>query len=363
MNRSKLKILVAEDEQIIAIDIKNTLRNLGYEVIKIVNNGPDAINAAGDLKPDLILMDIMLNGPLNGIEAANTINSKYSIPVVYLTALSDNETLNKAKITEPFGYILKPFDERMLSSAVEMAVYKHKIDSELKKKTIELEEEKILTDRLLHNILPSEIVHEWKNFGFISPRHYSQISILFTDFCDFADISSKLPPDVLIEELNDIFQGFDVIIDSYKLEKLKTIGAAYMIGSGLPKEDEDHAVKITCAAIDLNNYLNERNSASKIKWNMRAGINSGQVIAGIVGTNKFTYDVWGDAVNIASRIESSSLPGRINISGATYNLIQKYFDCEYRGRLNAKGKGEIDMYFVNGIKEQHSGILGTYKYF
>lgn len=357
MIRSKLKILVCEDEQIIAIDIKNTLKNLGYEVLKIVNNGPAAIKAAGELKPDLILMDIMLNGPMNGIEAAETINSQYNIPVVYLTALSDNETLSKAKITEPFGYILKPFDERMLSSSVEMAVYKHKIDSELKKKTAELEEEKIRTDRLLHNILPSEIVYEWKKFGFISPRHYNQISILFTDFCDFADISSKLPPDLLIEELNDIFQNFDAIIDSYKLEKLKTIGAAYMIGSGLPKEDENHAVNITRAAFDLIHYLNDRNSGSKIKWNMRAGINSGPVIAGIVGTNKFTYDVWGDTVNIASRMESSCLPGKINISGATYNLIQEYFNCEYRGQLNAKGKGEIDMYFVNSIKKKHTGLI------
>lgn len=361
MKNPKLQILVAEDEQIIAIDIRNTLRSLGYEVVKIVNNGKDCINSARELRPDLILMDIMLTGEMNGIEAAKIIMSKYNIPVVYLTAFSDNETLNKAKITEPFGYVLKPFDARTLNFAIEMGVYKHKIDSELKKKTKELEVEKIHTDRLLHNILPAEIVREWKNFGFISPRHYDEISILFTNFHRFSDVSSTLSPDVLVEELNDIFQNFDNITDSYKLEKLKTIGDTYMIGAGLPKEDNNHALRITGAALDMQEYISKRNSKSGIKWYLQAGINSGQVIAGIVGTNKFTYDVWGDTVNIASRIESNCLPGRINISGSTFNLIKDYFVCEYRGKLNAKGKGEIDMYFVNGLKEDHYKILKSFK--
>jgi adenylate cyclase len=346
----KLRILVAEDEKIIAIDIRNTLRGLGYEVIAIVNTGEEAIKAAGELKPDMILMDIMLSGTMTGIDAAKVILPQYDIPVIYLTALSDNETLNRAKVTEPFGYVLKPYDARVLNSAIEMAVYKHKIDSELRRKTKELEEEKIRTDRLLHNILPSEIVDEWKTYGFISPRHYNHISILFTDFHGFTDISSRLSPDLLVEELNDIFQNFDTIIESYNLEKLKTIGDTYMIGAGLPKESDDHAVRITKAALDMQDYIIGRNKSTKVQWHMRAGINSGQVIAGIVGTNKFTYDVWGDTVNIASRMESSSLPGKINISGSTYALIKEYFDCEYRGKLNAKGKGEIDMYFVNQLK-------------
>jgi adenylate cyclase len=350
MNKLKLKILIAEDERIIAIDIRNTLRSLGYEVIATVSNGQDAIKSASELRPDLVLMDIMLNGPMNGIEAAKTILFQHNIPVIYLTALSDSETLNKAKVSEPFGYVLKPFDARILNSAIEMAVYKHKIDSELRKKTRELEAEKIRTDELLHNILPAEIVSEWKTYGFISPRHYNHISILFTDFYGFTDISSRLSPGILLQELNDIFHNFDQIIESFNLEKLKTIGDTYMIGAGLPKEADDHAVRITRAAINMMSYISDRNKRSSIHWQMRAGINSGQVIAGIVGTNKFTYDVWGDTVNIASRMGSSSLPGRINISGTTYDLVKNCFECEYRGKLNAKGKGEVDMYFVNSQK-------------
>lgn len=350
MMDKKLRILIAEDEKIIALDIRNTLKSLGYEVIGIVNNGDEAVASAENLRPDLILMDIMLNGGINGIEAAKIILPKYDIPVIYLTALSDSETLNKAKVTEPFGYVLKPYDARVLNSSVEMAVYKHKIDSDLRKKTRELEEEKLKTDQLLLNILPAEIIDEWKTYGFISPRQYNLISILFTSFQGFSDISSRLSPDVLVEELNEIFQNFDTIIESYNLEKLKTIGDTYMIGAGLPKEADDHALVITSAALEMQNYITRRNSRSKINWDMRAGINSGQVIAGIVGTNKFTYDVWGDTVNIASRMGSNSLPGKINISGTTYELVKNQFDCEYRGKLNAKGKGEIDMYFVNGQK-------------
>jgi two-component system, response regulator PdtaR len=259
MKKEQLRILIAEDEKIIAIDIRNTIRSLGYEVIATVSTGEDAIKAAGDLKPDLVIMDIMLNGPVNGIEAAKVILPTYNIPVIYLTALSDTETLNRAKVTEPFGYVLKPYDSRVLNSAIEMAVYKHKIDSELRKKTKELEEEKIRTDRLLHNILPSEIVQEWKTYGFISPRHYGHISILFTDFHGFTDISSRLSPDILVEELNEIFQNFDHIIESHTAsKKLKTIGDTYMIGAGLPKEADDHAIKITNAAIDMQSYINNR---------------------------------------------------------------------------------------------------------
>ncbi len=346
MNKTKTKILIVEDEKIIAIDIRNTLRKLGYDVVGIVGNGKDAIILAEKENPDLILMDIMLKGDMTGIQAAETITKMRNVPIVYLTALVDSETLEKAKITEPYGYLVKPFDDRGLHSTIEMAIYKHSIEAELKRKTLELEKEKERTDELLHNILPTELVKELKETGRINPRHYNMTSILFTNFYGFTDITSSLTPNILLRELNDIFNNFDTIIEKFKLEKLKTIGGTYMIVGGLPKESDDHAVKIVSAALEMQSFIENRNNNSKLKWQMKAGINSGQVVAGIVGTNKFTYDVWGDAVNIASRMESSSEPGKINISAFTYNLIKDYFECEYRGKLNAKGKGEVDMYYV-----------------
>ncbi|HZW39543.1 MAG: adenylate/guanylate cyclase domain-containing protein [Syntrophothermus sp.] len=342
----KNKILIAEDELITALDIKKTLTKLNYEVVGVVTNGLDAKKKSLELKPDLILMDINLSGEITGIETAQLILSELNIPVIYLTGLSDDSTLEKAKITEPFGYILKPFDPRNLQTNVEMALYKHSVETELKKRTIELEEEKIKTDVLLQNILPLEIVNELKEKGSAAPREFENVSIMFTDFYNFHDISIANSAERLVEELNDIFYNFDVIIENHGLEKLKTFSDSYLVGAGLPIESEDHAIKIIEAAINMHHYIRERNLNKEIKWKLKIGVNSGKVIAGIVGTNKFTYDIWGDAVNIASRMENNCEPGKINISGSTYKLINKLFECEYRGKLNAKGKGAIDMYYV-----------------
>ena len=342
----KIRIIVVEDEHLIALDIKRTLIKIGYDVVGVVDNGEEAILMAGQLKPDLIFMDINLNGEMDGVETAEIIYQSYNIPVVFLTALSDSLTLNKAKMTEPFGYIIKPFDYRILKTSVEMAIYKHSIEKELRQRTKELEIEKIKTDNLLHNILPIEIVDEYKKNSFIAPRHYDNISIMFTDLQEFSEIASHLSPKKLVDELNNLFSDFDSIIDDSKIEKLKTIGDSYMIGAGLPKECGDHAQKLIDVAIKMQSYLSERNKTANIKWRMRIGINSGPAVAGVVGTDKFTYDVWGDTVNIASRVENSCEPGKINISGSTYQLIKNNYECEYRGKLNAKGKGEIDMYYV-----------------
>ncbi len=346
MINEKVKILIAEDETIIAIDIKSTLQKIGYSVLEIATSGEKVIESLSSSKPDLILMDISLAGKLDGIETAEIISRKYDLPIVYLTALTNNETLERARITEPFGYLLKPFDERNLHSTIEMALYKHKVDSELKKRTKELEIEKIKTDELLHNIFPSEIVKELKANGSVSPKHYDSVSILFTDFDNFTTLASKLSAEKLVRELNHIFTNFDFIIDKYELEKLKTIGDSYMIAGGLPNLMNDHAIKITKAAIEMQEVVNEVNEKHVFSCKMRVGIHTGPCVAGIVGIKKYTYDVWGDTVNIAKRLESNCEPGRINISKTTYDLVKDKFDCEYRGGIEAKGKGEIDMYFV-----------------
>jgi class 3 adenylate cyclase len=346
----KSKILVAEDESIIAADIKATLRKIGYNVCNVVASGEEVLQLVKQNKPDLILMDISLKGKLDGIQAAEIISEEFDIPVVYLTALTDNETLKRARITEPFGYLLKPFDERNLYSTIEMALYKHKVESELKKRTKELEAEKIKTDELLHNIFPSEIVRELKLKGSVSPKHYDSVSILFTDFDNFTSLASQLSAKKLVKELNAIFTGFDSVLNKYNLEKLKTIGDSYMVAGGLPNETSDHAVKITQAAVEIQEIVKRANNESQFNCRMRVGINSGPCVAGIVGIKKYTYDVWGDTVNIAKRLETQCEPGRINISQATYDLVKNYFNCEYRGSIEAKGKGEIDMYFINTEK-------------
>lgn len=346
-----VNIVIAEDEKIIALDLSNTLRKLGYNIAGIAVTGNEVFELIEKHNPNLIIMDILLEGEMSGIDAANIISQKYGLPVVYLTALTDEETLQKAKKTNPFGYVLKPYDEKTLHSSIEMALYKHQVDRELLIRTKELEEEKRRTDELLKNILPEEIVDEIKTSGNVTPRYYNQVSILFTEFCGFDSITSKIEPNVLLIELNEIFENFDSIVQKYNLEKLKTIGDSYMIAAGLPELMSDHAVKILQAAIDMQKYVRKRNKVKDIKLEMRAGIHSGPVVAGIVGMRKFTYDIWGDAVNIASRMASGCEPQKLIFPGETYKLVKDKFKCIYRGKLNAKGKGEIDMYFVNDGNE------------
>ncbi len=343
-------ILIAEDETIIALDISNTLQRLGYNVIGIASSGTEIFQQLEKSVPDLVMMDIMLDGDMSGIEAADIISQKYSLPVVFLTALTDQQTLQKAKTTNPFGYILKPYDEKSLHSAIEMGLYKHKVEEELQAKTLELEEEKRRTDSLLKNILPEEIVEEIKSQGTVKPRFYNEVSILFTEFCGFDQITSEIEPGLLLRELNEVFENFDGIVQKHNLEKMKTIGDSYMIASGLPNSIKRHAEKLVQAAIEMRDYILNRNLEKEIKLEMKTGIHTGPVVAGIVGMRKFTYDVWGDTVNIASRMTSGCEPQKINISGVTYRLVSDRFNCEYRGKLNAKGKGEIDMYFVEANK-------------
>ncbi len=339
-------ILIAEDENIIAKDIARTLERLGYKVFGSVRTGKDVIEKAKELNPDIVLMDIMLADEMSGIEAAEIIMNTLNIPVIYLTAFADNETLQRAKITEPFGYVLKPFDERTLHSAIEMALYKYQINIELKERTRELEEERNKSNKLLHNIFPSEIVKELKDKGFVEPKEFSNVTLLYTDFQNFTKISSDMHPQQLVSELNDIFKNFDSIINNHGLEKLKTMGDSYIVGGGLPIENNSHAFDVVSAALEMQEYLAQRNNNSKYIWEMRAGVHTGNVVAGVVGKNKFTYDVWGNTVNVASKMERSGIPWRVNISAQTYELIKDCFDCEYHSTIDVKGFGKTDMYFV-----------------
>ena len=215
-------------------------------------------------------------------------------------------------------------------------------------KIIALEKQK--SDDLLLNILPEEVANELKEKGTTDAKHFDSVSIMFTDFKDFTKLSEKIPSKELIEELNYCFKAFDEIVAKHGVEKIKTIGDSYMAVCGLPIEEGNHAQKIVQAAIEIRDFIEDykvkRQSEGKSFFEMRTGINSGEVVAGIVGIKKFAYDIWGDAVNTASRMESNGLIGKVNISESTYNLIKDDFNFEYRGEIETKGKGEIKMYLV-----------------
>ncbi len=224
--------------------------------------------------------------------------------------------------------------------------------------TQNLNQERRKSDRLLRSVLPETIAQELKQTDRVQPIDYERASVLFTDFVGFTQIAEGFTPQQLIEELDSCFSQFDQIARKHKLEKIKTIGDAYMAVGGVPLTNRTHAVDCVLAALEIEELVSrlrdEEMAESRPYWQIRVGIHSGDLVAGVVGREKFSYDVWGDTVNTASRLESSGVAGRINISGATHELVKDFFDCEFRGKIAAKNKGEIDMFFVNAIRPELS---------
>jgi len=207
--------------------------------------------------------------------------------------------------------------------------------------------EKKHSDELLLNILPFETAEELKATGTAKARHFDQVTVLFTDFTDFTEQTERLDPEELVSLVNECFSAFDRIMAKHGVEKIKTIGDAYMAAGGLPTSNNTHPDDVIRAAMEIQAFMNEFRNNHRAGFKIRIGINTGPVVAGIVGIKKFQYDIWGDTVNTASRMESSGEVGQVNISENTYELVKHQFTCTYRGEIEAKGKGKIKMYFVD----------------
>ncbi|OJW83529.1 MAG: hypothetical protein BGO69_08650 [Bacteroidetes bacterium 46-16] len=221
------------------------------------------------------------------------------------------------------------------------------LEQKVEERTQELVNEKRKSDDLLLNILPEEIAVELKENGHTRAKQYDNVSVLFADFVGFTKIAAQIHPQQLVNELDSCFKAFDAIMDKYHIEKIKTVGDAYLAVCGLPVHNDQHAENILVAAIDIINFIKERRIILGDRtFEVRIGIHTGSVIAGVVGIKKFAYDIWGDTVNTAARMEQNSSPGRINVSESTYQLIKDKFSCQYRGEVEAKNKGMLRMYYV-----------------
>lgn len=231
-------------------------------------------------------------------------------------------------------------EEKVAERTVELAEKNDTLNIELQR-----------SEQLLLNILPYETAQELKMSGKAVARYYPDITVMFTDFKGFTHIAEKLSPEQLVQEIDEFFTAFDLIMEKNGIEKIKTIGDAYMAASGLPAVNDTHALDMVNAAVDIIEYMEVqkqiRIAANRPVFDIRIGIHTGPVVAGIVGHKKFAYDIWGDAVNLASRMESSGEAGQINISQATYDRISSTYSCIFRGEIEAKNKGKVGMYFVN----------------
>ena len=206
------------------------------------------------------------------------------------------------------------------------------------------------SENLLLNILPKEIAAILKNESRTIADHYNEASVLFADMVGFTPLSERLPPVEMVELLNEAFSFFDSLLDKYSVEKIRTIGDSYMVASGVPHRRTDHAQALVCMALEMRDFIATHTFRNGQRLDFRIGINSGPVIGGVIGKRKFVYDVWGDAVNVASRMESHGVGGAVQITQTTYELIKEEFVCEPRGTVNVKGKGEMDVWLVVSAK-------------
>lgn len=235
---------------------------------------------------------------------------------------------------------------RSISAYIALAVDNASMYARIQENLQIIQMEKKKSDELLLNILPEEVASELKLNGFAEAKYFEEVTVLFTDFVGFTRISETLSPKELVSEIDSYFSQFDRIMATHGIEKIKTIGDAYMAVCGLPSLNEEHAIRIINAAKDIVAFVKERKDNGGA-FDIRVGINTGSVVAGIIGIRKYAYDIWGDTVNTAARMESNSESGKINISESTFNLVKDQIACTYRGEIEAKNKGLIKMYFVD----------------
>jgi class 3 adenylate cyclase len=222
----------------------------------------------------------------------------------------------------------------------------------MQSKLDDLLHEKEKSDKIVADILPNRAAQQIRLEGKAKWDKFEKATVLFSDIQGFTKIAEEMNPEALIDELDQFFFHFDSVVEKYNIEKIKTIGDAYMAAGGIPEKNSTNPVEVVLAALEMQTYMQKLKSTKAEIWDLRIGIHTGPVIAGVIGHKKVSYDIWGDTVNTASRMESSGTPGKVNISAITYGMVKDYFICEYRGKLPVKYKGNIDMYFVTGLRPE-----------
>jgi DNA-binding response OmpR family regulator len=344
----KINILLVDDNKENLIVLSNFLKGQGYN-IALSFDGKTAIDIAKSNKIDLILIDIMMP-EIDGFETFEFLQSHpetKDIPVVFLTAKTGTEDIIRAFKIGGSDYITKPYIKEELlariNNHINRKIYREKLIENNRKLSSAIE----LLDTLLLNILPKDVANDFKKTGKSEPKTYKNVTIMVSDLVNFTRKTCYMKSEVFFSELNELYTGFDAIMKKNDCERIKTIGDAYLAVCGMSETFENHALKMSNAAVEIVQFLNQRNLVSEFNWEVRIGLHSGEIIGGIVGTEKFTFDVFGTAVNTAFRMESLSEPMRINVSHETYNKIINHFNFTERQMVPIKGIDALKMYFIN----------------
>ena len=350
-------LLVVDDDEGNRDVLSRRLMRDGYEVM-LAESGPQALRMLNRYNFDLVLLDIMMPG-MDGITMLNELRRNpqlTQLPVIMITAVDEVEAIVRCIEAGADDYLSKPFNPVLLRARIHALLERKRLLDEQKRQRQELElvlensrRNAERAEQMLLNILPAVVAEELREFGSVKPMYFEDITIVFADIVGFTLSTEQMPADELVELLHHYFTECDKIVARYGLEKLKTIGDSYMFAGGLPVRNPSHPVDCVLAATEMIGAMAELNVTRDVPWQLRVGVHTGPVIAGVVGIHKFAFDIWGDAVNFASRVESCGASGRINLSHSTFTRVKDFFACEKRERVRIKEGKEVEMYFVQAV--------------
>jgi len=351
----KAKLLIVDDQLANVLLLERLLRGAGYSDISVTQNSTEVLELHRQNRYDLILLD--LNMPeMNGfqvMEALKIIETGGILPVLVITA-QPNEKLRALKFGA-LDFLSKPFDIAEVLTRVQNLLQVRLLNLETQKLYEQVLIEQDLSEMLLNNVLPQAIAERLKGRSKLTAEHlnqaivdsYANVTVLFADIVGFTAFSQVVSPEIMVDVLNDIFTRFDHIAEHRGLEKIKTIGDCYMAAAGLPIVVSDHADRAAHMSLDMLGAIQDFNASSPHLLDIRIGVSTGAAVAGIIGKTKFLYDLWGDVVNTASRMESHGTAGRIHISDATRQALSNAFSVEHCGVIEVKGKGAMSTWFLN----------------
>lgn len=352
MNVVKRKILIVEDDEINQMMIAENLEAMGM-TYDTAENGKIALEKMESDDYDVVLLDIKMP-VMDGIEVLKRIKSNgriNHIPVIVISSDSEFSRVIECIEMGALDYLTKPFNSVLLKARLKSSLISKDLYEQQQIYLQMIKEEQRKLELLLFNMLPFHAALRLKNGDTAIADVYEDVSVLFIDIVGFTKYASTLNAQNIVDKLNSLFTEFDKMVQEFDLEKIKTIGDSYMIAGGIPNPSENHLEKMASLGLRALQMVEKYQKNDWPELKVRIGIHTGPLIGGVIGKNKFTYDLWGDTVNIASRMESHGIEGKIQISEEVYEKLKSSYNIEYRGVIEVKGKGAMRVYILNGAKE------------
>jgi CheY-like chemotaxis protein len=341
------RVLVVDDNEMNRDMLSRRVERQGH-VVKLAKDGLEALEILRAQPIDLVLLDIMMPG-MNGYEVLETIKSDpalHYIPVIMISAVDEIDSVVRCIEMGAEDYLPKPFNPVLLKARIGAALDKKQMRDQEQAYLAQIEAEKQRVDELLHVILPDVVVAELKATNAVKPRRYDNVAVLFCDIVGFTSYCDRRDPEEVIPHLQKMVEVFEDLTQRYDLEKIKTIGDSYMTTGGLLRPLSNPVLNCIQCGLEMVAVA----PTLPTQWKVRVGIHVGPVVAGLIGRRQYLFDVWGDTVNTAARIESVGVPNAVNISGDAWRQVANLVQGESRGLMNIRGKGDLELFRVDSVK-------------